>query len=291
MRRGAEPLGDKGGGEGEGDAERDATKECACDVTEHPCCDIARAAVDCPGGLCCVQPSKVCDLCCPSSEEWTVHRYGVLDAVQRRTLDEHAEATIGTPVRFHASSSSSTDGAGLEIGHHDGTTRTVPADAVIWATGYRTGVDRIEYVLDGEPLGTPPYMRPLYNHFFCATYPSLAISGAFFTSSGPMAARAAADFATWHLCVRPRISSRKLSRFVHLVERGPVREASAARHVLFSPRFWQTLITLQIDLIVPAFFLGKRPSAPSSRSWYSIGNGLSSWGYSAHWSRPRESNQ
>ena len=253
----------------------------------------------------------------------------MLDATQRRKLDEEVTAVVGNPARLVGGDGGDTGGGeggggsggggggggggegkqplGIEIeqeaqpsgsaddeeaaGEQVRARVIARADVVVWASGYTTGIDRIQYapatshfplptshsplptshfplptsylryLLDGKPLERPPHAGPLYNDFICADYPCLAISGAFFTSSGPMAARAAADLACWHLCVRPRISGKKLKKWSVGVSRAKDRDShsslshtyrhgSGAQHMLFLPGFWSNVIWLQIGLII-----------------------------------------
>ena len=197
-------------------------------------------------------------------------RYGMLDATQRQTLDEKVEATVGNPTRLFGSAKARE----LHIERSDGV-YGLSVDTVIWATGYSTGIDRIEYLLDGVVLPDPPYVGRLFDHLICPRYPVLAISGALFTSSGPMSARAAADLACWHLCVRPRLSSGMLRRYVRGVdeeraalgrmkgERTAYEKGESAHHILFSPGYWRNVILVQIHLIVSGI-------AP----WYRVLGGL-----------------
>lgn len=215
----------------------------SCAPLKQACCDVLCC--------CCCGSCALVTGCAPEPEDWQTMRYGMLDATQRRQLDSIG-ALRATPVTLLGGAS-----PGLEVVERDGKRSAVTAQTVVWATGYRTGIDHIEYVLDGKPLDEPPHHGPLFEDFLCPRYPVLAIPGALFTSSGPMAARAAADLACWHLCVRPRLSSRKLGRFDRLsqtVRRRAGSEVdplmgSRARHILFAPGYWSNVISLQIALI------------------------------------------
>ena len=90
-----------------------------------------------------------------------------------------------------------------------------------------------------------------------------------------MSARAAADLVCWHLCVRPRLSSGMLRRYVRGVdeeraalgrmkgERTAYEKGESAHHILFSPGYWRNVILVQIHLIVSGI-------AP----WYRVLGGL-----------------
>ena len=77
-------------------------------------------------------------------------------------LDERATPVVGTPVRLRTGSGarSAANGRALEVVSPEGGLLHLPTDAVIWATGYTTGVSRIEYLLDGKPMSTPPPAGP-----------------------------------------------------------------------------------------------------------------------------------
>ena len=265
-------------------------------LSDSPCCDAARCTAVCAlNACCCCSCSCCCEALFPEPEEWKTMRYGVLDASQRRTLDEEVSAVVGNPTRLVGGDGVGGDGVGGHGGRYGGggggkqplgieieqaaqpsgspdeegavggnvrASVTARADVIIWASGYTTGIDRIQYLLDAKPLERPPHAGPLFNDFLCADYPCLAISGAFFTSSGPMAARAAADLACWHLCVRPRLSGKKLRKWSAGISRAKDRDlgnselgftyrhGSGAQHMLFLPGFWSNVIWLQIGLII-----------------------------------------
>jgi hypothetical protein len=246
-----------------------------CRPEDSPCCDVVRCAAH--AAMCCTYCACCCDLCCPEPDDWKTMRYGTFDAQQRQTLDEQANALMGSPTRFlcedhqglgleielcgckratgaRSTAGASDDEAGGTTQNNGGKYPFVPADVIIWATGYRTGIDRIQYLLDGQPVeGGPPHSGPMINNFICARFPVLAISGFLFTSSGPISARAAADLACWHLCVRPRLSTKRLKRWVrrHLKAAPPnAKDAvQGERHILFAPGFWTNVIWLQASLI------------------------------------------
>ncbi|WP_207453317.1 SidA/IucD/PvdA family monooxygenase [Herbiconiux sp. SYSU D00978] len=123
---------------------------------------------------------------------------GVLCATQRRAL-ENIPYEVGDPVAF--------DAHGLLLA--DG--RRVDGDAVIWATGNRSGIDTLALTKDGAPFTLDPRAK-LYNHFIVPGLPVLASSTALWTTFGPMRATNAADLAVYHLCVRGERSEREMQR-------------------------------------------------------------------------------
>lgn len=264
-----------------------------CHLEETPCCDamrcLASTALCCSCCSCCA--CACCwQACCPEPDDWTTMRYGTFDTLQRKALDENVKPILGSPMKMIVSGSPKGQWLGVEveqvcrnlsgsreINKKPAPTRnvltrrsiSVQADIIIWATGYRTGIDRIQYLLDGEPLvGEPPYDGPMLHSFVCARFPVLAISGRLFTSSGPISARTAADLACWHLCLRPRLSKKRLERLISRWQRAsPNAKASengsGEQHILFAPGFWSNIIWLQVGLIAEGIV-----------SWQSVLRGL-----------------
>ena len=96
--------------------------------------------------------------------DWRTFRFGMLDRRQRHALRSRAPNKVrGEPARLCAD--------GLELA--DGT--RVKADAVVWATGYRTGIVRVAYEKKGHHFRMP-VDRPLYRHFIVPDFPVLAVS-------------------------------------------------------------------------------------------------------------------
>lgn len=105
-------------------------------------------------------------------------RMGLLDAEQRRQLAADASAVQkrGEPVRLEAG------GVTLASGE------LLPAETLIWATGYRTGVSSLALSTDGGPSAALAPDVPLFEHILPVACPLLALSGHFFTAPGPVAA-------------------------------------------------------------------------------------------------------
>eukprot|EP00656_Telonema_subtile_P010171 TRINITY_DN14864_c0_g1_i1.p1 TRINITY_DN14864_c0_g1~~TRINITY_DN14864_c0_g1_i1.p1 ORF type:complete len:512 (-),score=78.95 TRINITY_DN14864_c0_g1_i1:12-1547(-) len=72
--------------------------------------------------------------------EWAHFHIGMLDARERLILASHRGKVRGSPAKFEP------DGLVLE----DGT--RIGADVVVWATGYSTGMDKMAFCKDGEPV-------------------------------------------------------------------------------------------------------------------------------------------
>lgn len=123
---------------------------------------------------------------------------GLLCATQRQDLQE-VPYTVGNPVRL----------AQDRVIFEDG--REVECDVVIWATGNRSGIDKLKLTRDGKPFTLDPKAK-LYNHFIVPQMPVLASSTALWTSFGPMRATNSADLAVYHLCVRKERTPRQMEK-------------------------------------------------------------------------------
>ena len=162
-------------------------------------------------------------------------RMGLLDAEQRRGLAQDVAVVQrhGEPVRLESGAIALASGELLQ------------ADTLIWATGYRTGIDRLTLSTDSGPLSVLAADVPLFEHILPVTFPVLALSSHFFTAPGPAAAREATEYLVYHMCVRPPVSRERMEREAAAMW----CTQSVSRHILFSPGFWQNLVLLQLDLI------------------------------------------
>ena len=162
-------------------------------------------------------------------------RMGLLDAERRRGL-AHDVAAIqrrGEPVRLEAG------GIALASGE------LLKADTLIWATGYRTGISRLALSTNGGPSAVLAADVPLFQHILPVTFPVLALSSHFFTAPGPAAAREAAEYLVYHMCVRPPVSRKQMEQEAAALW----CTQSVSRHILFSAGFWQNVVLIQLDLI------------------------------------------
>ena len=171
---------------------------------------------------------------CWAPGDWRTFRFGMLDRRQRHALRKRIPHKVrGEPARLVAD--------GLELA--DGT--RVRADAVVWATGYRTGIVRVAYEKKGAHFAMP-VDEPLYQHFVVPAFPVLGVSAQLFTTAGPLRAVNSADLAVYHLCVaRPR-SERDMRRAAGRL----LCRQNMDHFILFAPKFWPRLILLQLDLVL-----------------------------------------
>jgi cation diffusion facilitator CzcD-associated flavoprotein CzcO len=123
---------------------------------------------------------------------------GVLCPTQRKDL-RGIPYTIGEIARF------TDDGVILNDGSEQ------DCDVVIWATGYRSGIDTLKLMKDGEPF-TLNSNAKLYNHFIVPQVPVVASSSALWTSFGPMRATNSADLTIHHLCVRKERTQQQMEK-------------------------------------------------------------------------------
>lgn len=174
----------------------------------------------------------------PCGTKWArdpAFRMGLLDAEQRYGLAQDATVIqkCGEPVRLEAGALALASG---ELLH---------ADTVIWATGYHTGISSLALSTDGGPQAVLAPDVPLFEHILPVSHPLLALSSHFFTAPGPAAAREAAEYLVYHLCVRPPVSRERMEREAA----AQWCTQSVSRHLLFSPGFWRNLVLIQHDLI------------------------------------------
>ena len=158
---------------------------------------------------------------------------GMLDAEQRRTLSSAVQQRRG---EVH-----SLDAGGLLL--CDG--ERIDTEVIIWATGYESGACELLLQRDGGTPSTLPSDTPLFEHMLPVSFPALAVLSHFVTAPGPAAAREAAEYIVYHLCVRPPLSEVTLVREASVQAcRPPV-----SRALLFAPGFWHNLLLVQFDLI------------------------------------------
>ncbi len=81
-----------------------------------------------------------------------------------RHLETGVDLVTGNPRQYTA--------AGLELA--DG--RTVAADDVVWATGFRTGIEDVQCSRDGRPVQLP-FDMPLFHHFLVPRCALRRVSG------------------------------------------------------------------------------------------------------------------
>jgi hypothetical protein len=86
----------------------------------------------------------------------------------------------------------------------------------------------------------------LFEHMLHSRLPVLALPAHFFVASGPEAARAAAEYLVYHLCVRQPLSAAAIEREA-ATQKG---RTSAVRHLLFSPAFLRNALAVNEDLCV-----------------------------------------
>eukprot|EP00966_Prymnesium_polylepis_P069546 1616744-Prymnesium_polylepis.1 len=86
--------------------------------------------------------------------------------------------------------------------------------------------------------------EPLFEHLLLARFPVLALATHFYVAPGPEAAREAAEYLVYHLCVRPPLSQELMVR-----EAAAQRcKQSTGRHLLFGPNYLQNVVQAQEDL-------------------------------------------
>ena len=104
----------------------------------------------------------------------------------------------------------------------------------------------------GESQPPPPQLpaslldptAPLFEHILLPRCPCVALASHFFVAPGPEAAREAAEYLVYHLCVRPPLSEAKME----YEAKAQWCTQSASRHMLFSSGFWSRLLLVQFDL-------------------------------------------
>lgn len=120
--------------------------------------------------------------------DFTHFHGGILCPTQRRDI-EGTPYMIGEPVSFTETGIVMKDGSEMEC------------DALIWATGNKTGIDTLKLVKDGQPYSLDPKAK-LYNHFIVPDFPALASSTALFTTFGPLRGTNSAELTVFHHCIR-----------------------------------------------------------------------------------------
>ena len=155
---------------------------------------------------------------------------------QRRVLTRHGPKLRGEPTRFDARGLCLADGAHL------------PADVVVWATGYTTGLGSVDFLLDGQLVSDARdwlHPRALFHHCLAPSYPTLAVASHFFNAPGPIRGHALADYLVHHLCVRPPLPESVMHAAAgrNLVKTQPLDQG-----ILSSRQYFSDLPTLWIDL-------------------------------------------
>ncbi len=173
------------------------------------------------------------DLKAHASREWLNFRMGLLTERQRRLLRRHTPKRRGEPIGF--------DERGLRLA--DGT--HVDAQVVVWATGYSTGVEDLEFAIDGVAIPFDALRdRPLFQHCVPPLFPSIAIANHLFTTNGPLRAHTLADYIVHHLCVRGPLPE----DVMEAVAAAQVAKPSLDKGIVFELGYLQALPTIWWDL-------------------------------------------
>jgi len=172
--------------------------------------------------------------------------FGVLSPCQRRSI---AKATYRQtePVKYTSN--------GVEF--KDGTYENF--DVVIWATGCRSGFDKLVLNKDNKTFDLA-HTAAMYNHFIVPDFPVLASSTQLWTQFGPCRANNTAELATYHLCCRPVLSEEEMLK---RTGRQIANSRSATKSFLFHGESvaMAEWIKMHIDLLIagvttiPAFLM------------------------------------
>ncbi|KAL1515681.1 hypothetical protein AB1Y20_002298 [Prymnesium parvum] len=85
---------------------------------------------------------------------------------------------------------------------------------------------------------------PLFEHMLPPHFPVLALASHFLTAPGPQAAREAAEYLVYHMCVRQPLAFETMHREASVQH----CKQSSDRHLLFSSGFLQNVVQVQDDL-------------------------------------------
>ena len=136
----------------------------------------------------------------PSHNNWSKFHFGILCPKQRRDLASIPnENTIrGNPQAFTET--------GIRLS--DGT--TLDGEAVLFATGCESGIDKIRLTKSNDTPYTLEPTTAMLDHFIVPDFPVLANAMALWTTFGPVRAVNAADMAVYHLCVRRPLTEKEM---------------------------------------------------------------------------------
>jgi len=160
-------------------------------------------------------------------------RMGMLDEAQRRSLSEKVTQCFGVPAHYDGNALVLQSGARLE------------AEAIIWATGYETGLAGLSLQRDGSEPFHMPSTAALFEHILPTCFPVLALPAHFFIAPGPEAAREAAEYLVYHLCVRQPLSDATLAAEAS----AQACKQTVGRALPFADGFWHNMALVQVDLI------------------------------------------
>lgn len=171
--------------------------------------------------------------------------FGVLSPCQRRSLSKANPYRPTEPVKYTPTG----------VVFKDGTREDF--DVVIWATGCRSGIDKLTFTKDGNPFNMDT-KAGMYNHFIVPEFPVLCSGTQLWTTFGPVRSVNTAELAVYHLCVRPELSEAEMLK---RTSRQLASARSATKSFLFTSGSVAIVqwLRMHIDLIlagvetVPAF--------------------------------------
>merc|ERR1712157_431502 len=97
-----------------------------------------------------------------------------------------------------------------EDGLHMSDGSVVPADAVVYCTGYSSGLEDLRLVTDGRALELDR-QAPMFEHMIPPDFPCLLIAGGSWFNFGPYRAVNTAEYIVHHFC-RGRVSEEDMKR-------------------------------------------------------------------------------
>lgn len=171
-----------------------------------------------------------------SARAWegeSAFRMGMLDEAQRRSLSQKVKQHFGAPAAYDGDALVLQSGVRLE------------AQAIIWATGYETGVASLSLQRDGGEAFRMPSTAILFEHLLPTCFPVLALPAHFFIAPGPEAAREAAEYLLYHLCVRQPLSDATMAAEASV----QACKQTVGRALPFADGFWHNMALVQVDLI------------------------------------------
>ena len=132
---------------------------------------------------------------------WSKFGFGILCPKQRRDLASISQKRIiqGNPHAFTETGICLSDGM------------TIDADVVLFATGYESGMDKLNLTKNGIKF-IHKSTTPLFNHYFVPDFPVLANAANLFTTYGPLRGVNLADMAVYHLCVRRQLTEKQMEQ-------------------------------------------------------------------------------
>lgn len=133
----------------------------------------------------------------------------------------------------------------------------VKCDVALLGTSYSTGLDKVRFFKDGTQLdlqglnnGTGPRML---NYFSMCEMSTFALSGASYTTFGPIARTSVAELAVYHLCVQNQnLSSNEMERIRQWqigFGRGTQSGNVTGRFLLYSDNFLPDMISSMFGMV------------------------------------------